>query len=78
MENYVYIFESIKELYDVKKLPYPHTFMIDSHIEIEKAISRIFSTADHVLCIYYVNTNIQTKIRPEIRNQYDINDDFII
>jgi hypothetical protein len=29
VEDYVYVFESIKELYDVKKLPYPHTFITD-------------------------------------------------
>jgi hypothetical protein len=39
--------------------------------EIEKAMMRVSPTAGHMLCTFHVNNNIQVKIRPEIRNQYN-------
>jgi hypothetical protein len=74
IDDYVYVFNSIKNLYDVKKLPYPRTFITDGDEEIEKAMMIVFPTSGHMLCIFHVNANIQTRFRPKIRARWDQSD----
>jgi hypothetical protein len=58
MLNFEYVFKTIKKVYNIAKLPYPTTFVInkDSHITI--IIGRVFPNANHILCIWHVNNNI--------------------
>ena len=68
------MFKTIKKVYNIAKLPYPTTFVTDEDSHITTAMGRIFPNANHILCIWHVNGNIQTRILPIIRKAYDRSD----
>jgi hypothetical protein len=65
------VFKIIKKIYNIVKLFYPIIFVTDGDSYIIIIISRVFLNANHILCIWHVNGNIQTRILPIIRKAYD-------
>jgi hypothetical protein len=72
--DFEYVFKTIKKVYDIAKLSYPTTFVTDGDPHVATAMHRVFPEANHILCIWHVNGNIQTRILPVIRRAYDRSD----
>jgi len=70
-EDYDIIFLGLKMLYDFWKLLYPVTFITDSYKAEIKALRKIFSEANHILYIFYINNNILVKLKPKIKIKYN-------
>ena len=75
--DYEWVFEAIEEVYDVLKLPYPKTFVTDGDPHIATALQRVFPGANHILCLWHINSNIQIRILPIIRRAFDRSDNRI-
>jgi hypothetical protein len=73
--DYEWVFEAIEEVYDVLKLPYPKTFVTDGDPHIATVLQRVFPGANHILCLWHINGNIQIRILPIIRRAFDRSDD---
>jgi hypothetical protein len=69
--DFEYMFKTIKKVYNIAKLPYPIIFVTDRDSHIAIVIGRVFLNANHILCIWHVNGNIQTRILLIIRKAYD-------
>ena len=74
-KNYKLVFFAIRKLYNVYKLYYPKTFVTDACAAEITAIKYIFSGVNHILCIWYINCNILTKLKPIIKEQFNSDDD---
>jgi MULE transposase domain len=72
--DFEYVFKTIKKVYNIAKLPYSIIFVTDGNSHITIAISRVFPNANHILYIWHVNGNIQTRILLIIRKAYDRSD----
>ncbi len=70
-EDYDIVFSNLKMLYDFWKLLYSVIFITDfCEIEI-KALKKIFSEVNHILCIFYINNNILVKLKFKIKIEYN-------
>src|SRR6266536_3439042 len=70
-ENYILIFFTIRELYDVYKLRYPSIFIIDACPAEIAAMERVFFGVNHILCIWHINCNILAKLKSLIKTQFN-------
>ena len=70
-EDYDIVFSNLKMLYDFWKLLYSVIFITDfCEIEI-KILKKIFSEANHILYIFYINNNILMKLKSKIKTEYN-------
>jgi MULE transposase domain len=69
--DFLYLFENIKREYDEMGLPYPKTFVSDGDTQQMNAMEQVFPGVNHIHCIWHLNGNIQTRIKPLIRQQYE-------
>ncbi len=69
------IFSGIQMLYDFFKIPYPSIFVTDSSETEIKALKKIFSKTNHILCIFHINNNILMKLKPKIKAEYNREND---
>ncbi len=74
-EDYDIIFSDLKILYDFQKLLYPIIFITDSYEAEIKALKKIFSEVNHILCIFHINNNILMKLKPKIKIEYNHEND---
>ena len=74
-EDYNIIFSNIQILYDFFKIPYPSIFVTDSSETEIKALKKIFSKTNHILCIFHINNNILMKLKPKIKAEYNREND---
>jgi hypothetical protein len=56
--DYEWVFETIEEVYDVLKLSYSKTFVINGDPHIATALQRVFPGINHILCLWHINSNI--------------------
>ncbi len=70
-KNYDRVFSGSKILYDFQKLLYPVTFITDSYKVEIKALKKIFSEANYILYIFYINNNILVKLKFKIKIEYN-------
>ncbi len=70
-KNYKLVFYTIRKIYDNYEIPYPSTFIIDTYPAEIAAIKYIFPNINHILCIWHINCNILTKLKPLIKTQFD-------
>jgi hypothetical protein len=56
--DYEWVFEAIKKIYDVLKLPYFKTFVIDGDPHITIILQRVFPGVNHILYLWHINSNI--------------------
>ncbi len=76
-EDYDMVFSDFKMLYDFWKLLYPVIFITDSCKAEIKVLKKIFSEANHILYIFYINNNILVKLKSKIKIEYNRENDFI-
>lgn len=68
LEDYEWLIQSIKELYQELDIPLPLVWLSDGEANISKAIaSRISSNAVHLLCIWHIERNIVDNCRKHLR-----------
>ena len=70
-EDYDIIFLDFKILYDFQKLLYPVIFITDSYKAEIKALRKIFSEVNYILCIFHINNNILVKLKSKIKIEYN-------
>src|SRR6266511_3549368 len=70
-EDYILIFFTIRKLYNIYKLRYPSTFVINTYPAEIAAIKRVFLDINYILCIWHVNCNILTKFKSLIKTQFN-------
>ncbi len=70
-KNYKLIFYTIRKIYDNYGILYPSTFITDTCPAEIAAIKYIFPNINHILCIWHINYNILTKLKPLIKAQFD-------
>jgi hypothetical protein len=73
--DFIWLFNTIKKIYDTYNLAYPKTFVTDGDKHMAKTLQRVFPSVNHILCIWHVNRNIQTKLISVIKRQYDNSED---
>ena len=70
-EDYNMMFSGIQMLYDFFKILYLSIFVTDScEVEI-KALKKIFSKINHILCIFHIDNNILMKLKSKIKAEYN-------
>jgi len=52
-------------------LLYPETVVTDTNSAEIKILKRIFSNTNHIPCIFHVNNNILSKIKPKIKVEFN-------
>ncbi len=74
-KNYKLVFFAIRKLYNVYELSYPKTFVTNAYTAEIAAMKYIFPRINHILYIWHINCNIQTKLKPIIKEQFNNSDD---
>lgn len=70
LEDYKWLIQTIKELYQELDIPLPLVWLSDGEINIPKAIALTISpTAIHILCIWHIERNIVDNCRKYIREK---------
>ncbi len=70
-EDYILIFFAIRKLYDVYKLRYLLTFVINICPAEIAVIKREFPDINYILCIWHINYNILAKLKLLIKTQFN-------
>ena len=64
LEDYEWLIQAIKELYQHLDIPLPNVWLSDGEVNIPKTIViKISSTVVHLLCVWHIDYNIMTNVR---------------
>ncbi len=70
-KNYKLVFYTIRKIYDNYGILYPSIFITDACPTEIAAIKCIFPNINYILCIWHINCNILTKLKPLIKAQFN-------
>jgi hypothetical protein len=62
--DFEWVLQKLKDVYDAQKLPYPKVILTDADGALARAITTVFPTTTHLLCIWHVNKNLEKQIKP--------------
>jgi hypothetical protein len=77
-DDFIFMFEAFKRMYDEKSLLYPKSFVSDGDPAQIKAMQQVFPGVNYILCIWYINGNIYARILPLFRAEFDDSGEEII
>ena len=58
MVSFKWVLQQLKELYKELDIPYPDVLLTDCDFELIQACVRVFPAADHILCIWHIDNNV--------------------
>ncbi len=73
--DFVFAFQSLKAECDTLIYAYLKTFISDGNPQQLTTLRQVFPRAQFILCIWNVNSNIQVKLRPLIKQKFICDDD---
>jgi hypothetical protein len=73
--DFIFIFEALKRMYDEKSLSYLKSFVSDGDPAQIKAMQQVFPGVNYILCIWHINGNIYARILCLLRAEFDDSDE---
>ena len=61
--DYLWILEQLRELYDDHDLPYPRVILTDCQRALVNACGEVFRDAETLLCIWHIDKNVEKHCR---------------
>jgi hypothetical protein len=70
-DDFIFMFEALKRIYDEKSLSYFKLFVSDGDPAQIKAMQQVFPGVNYILCIWHINGNIHARILSLFRAEFD-------